>query len=166
VLAAGAALAAIPDGNGTIHGCYTAQRHILRVIDTESGAACRQNESAVDWTQAGPAGLQGPQGVQGPQGGQGAAGEAGLTQDSGTMIVSGYAQADPQVGGFSAILSCPQGTKALWGAWDWDIYQSPRPPADMESFPSGDTGWLFAVGASNESKGTSAFLFLGCGVAR
>jgi hypothetical protein len=48
----GAAFAAIPDSNGTIHGCYNNNYGNLRVV--ESAADCRSNETALPWNQKGP----------------------------------------------------------------------------------------------------------------
>jgi len=50
----GVAFAAIPDSNGTIHGCYQKQRGNLRVVD--SSDECRGNERSLDWSQQGPPG--------------------------------------------------------------------------------------------------------------
>ena len=57
-------LGAIPGASGTISGCYSKSNGALRVIDTESGAACASNkENALSWNQQGP---QGPAGPPGP----------------------------------------------------------------------------------------------------
>ena len=82
------------------------------------------------------------------------------------MVVFASAQGDPQVGGFFKHVDCPQGTKVLWGDWQWQLFISPKPPIDMVSYPSGDTGWNYAVSASNESKGVTVWFFVGCAVAR
>jgi hypothetical protein len=50
----GVAFAAIPDSNGTIHGCYQKQRGNLRVVD--SSDECRGNERSLDWNQGGQPG--------------------------------------------------------------------------------------------------------------
>jgi hypothetical protein len=65
----GVAYSAIPDPMGVIHGCYTNQGRTLRVID--SAESCLGSETALNWSQqgpAGPAGAQGPEGPQGPPG--------------------------------------------------------------------------------------------------
>lgn len=54
----GAAFAAIPDSNGTIHGCYQKNSGALRVVDSASG--CRSSEVTLDWNQRGPTGPPGP----------------------------------------------------------------------------------------------------------
>ncbi len=78
--------AAIPDGSGVIHGCYSksaapgSQPGALRVIDTALGQTCTLSEGAVNWSQTGP---PGPQGPQGPQGSQGARGPTGPKGDPG-----------------------------------------------------------------------------------
>src|SRR5215211_6312496 len=43
----GVAFAAIPDSNGTIHGCFQKGNGALRVV--ESQASCRNNENALNW---------------------------------------------------------------------------------------------------------------------
>lgn len=71
----GLARSAIPGGNGVIQGCYDNTNGALRVIDAEAGAQCQPpRETAISWSQVGPAG---PQGVPGPAGPQGPAGPAG-----------------------------------------------------------------------------------------
>jgi hypothetical protein len=47
-----AAWAAIPDENGTIHGCI-GRDGALRVIDTEAGEACKSRESTLEWSATG-----------------------------------------------------------------------------------------------------------------
>ena len=94
-LAASAAYAAIPDGNGVIHGCYNASSNPsgqLRVIDTAVGGKCSKNEKALDFNQTGPRGPVGPQGAtgaQGPTGAQGAVGPLGPTGPVGSTGPAG-----------------------------------------------------------------------------
>ena len=83
VAAAGAALAAIPDGNGVIHACRKVEGGALRVVAKAS--ACRSGERALAWNQrgaAGPTGPAGPEGAIGAQGPQGPAGPALTSFDS------------------------------------------------------------------------------------
>ncbi len=47
----GVAFAAIPDSNGTIHGCFKKNGN-LRVVDSSS--ECRANETAIQWSQQAP----------------------------------------------------------------------------------------------------------------
>jgi hypothetical protein len=55
------ALAAIPDSNGIIHGCYNPTKgYKLRVIDTAKTQRCPSGQIALDWNQQGPQGEQGP----------------------------------------------------------------------------------------------------------
>jgi hypothetical protein len=68
VVGAGVAVAAtsgIPGPDGVIHGCYGVGG-ALRVVP--AGTACLATETALPWSQTGPAGPAGPQGPQGPQG--------------------------------------------------------------------------------------------------
>jgi len=62
----GVAYSAIPDPMGVIHGCYTNSGRTLRVID--STESCLGSETALNWSQQGPAGATGAQGPAGPQG--------------------------------------------------------------------------------------------------
>jgi hypothetical protein len=75
VAVAGAALGAIPDGNGVIHACRKVDGGALRVVAKAS--ACRHGERALAWNQRGVAGPTGPAGAQGPTGPQGPEGPAG-----------------------------------------------------------------------------------------
>jgi hypothetical protein len=70
----GVAYSAIPDPMGVIHGCYTnSGGRTLRVID--SAESCLGSETALNWSQQGPAGPAGPAGAQGPDGPQGPPGQ-------------------------------------------------------------------------------------------
>ena len=64
-LAGGVAYAAIPDGQGVIHGCYKLNKGDLRVIDS---GACASGELPLSWNQTGPQGPAGPAGPAGPPG--------------------------------------------------------------------------------------------------
>ena len=75
VAVAGAALAAIPDGNGVIHACRKVNGGALRVVAKAS--ACRSGERALAWSQQGPAGPAGAPGPAGPEGATGAQGPQG-----------------------------------------------------------------------------------------
>jgi len=74
--AAFAVVAAIPDSNGVIHGCYNATNGSQRIIDM-AVASCKPGETAIQWNQTGPQGPRGAQGAQGPQGPQGSQGAQG-----------------------------------------------------------------------------------------
>jgi hypothetical protein len=157
LVAAGVAWAAIPDGSGTIHACSSTSDRSLRVIDT---GACSKGEAAVSWSQDAVQGLQGPQGPQGQLGDTGPQGLPGLTRATGAATL---AQEDPVIGGFFKELTCPAGTKALQGTYEWEFLIGGMPPQnDVESFPIGDDAWGFAVGANSKYKGAAMFLFLDC----
>jgi hypothetical protein len=156
-LAATVAWATIPDASGTIHACYSASDKSLRIVDK---GACNKGEFPVSWSQNAVQGDQGIQGLQGPQGDPGSAGPAGLTRATG---VSTIAQEDPVIGGFSQILTCPAGTKALQGTYQfYNGIGGLQPQGDVESFPFGDDSWVFAVGADSSYKGLQIFLDLTC----
>jgi hypothetical protein len=49
-LSGGLAYAAVPDSNGTIHGCYQSVGGALRVVDPDAGGKCKANERPLDWS--------------------------------------------------------------------------------------------------------------------
>lgn len=67
VAATGAvAVAAIPNSDGTLQGCYMSggtMKGLLRVVD--SSADCKSTETAISWSQRGPKGDPGPSGSGG-----------------------------------------------------------------------------------------------------
>ena len=102
VFSAAMAVAAIPDSQGVIHGCYRKKTGALRVIDTGKGQDCVQRERAVSWNERGPRGKQGTRGdrgARGPRGLQGVAGESlhGITES----LVGSYAPATEDQGSVS-----------------------------------------------------------------
>jgi hypothetical protein len=92
VLAAGGfAVAAIPEGDGTINGCYAKKSGALRVVP--AGKKCRKGELPLSFSQkgdpgaagpAGPAGAKGDPGATGAKGAPGAPGSPGIKGDPGT----------------------------------------------------------------------------------
>ncbi len=162
---AAVAYAAIPGGDGVIHGCYKKEAGTLRVID-DTGT-CRPSEVALEWNQTGPQGPQGPtgptgpDGPQGPQGEQGPDGPKGDTGDPGPKGDKGEpGPAGPAgVSGYEWVhktsefsdkphkeieASCPAGKKAIGGGASvvesTDIGGSNV--AITDSTPSGlQTGW-------------------------
>jgi len=156
-MAAGVAWATIPDGSGTIHACYSASDKSLRVVDSGN---CSKGEAAVSWSQNAIQGAQGPQGPSGPQGDTGSQGPSGITFAT-TIEVD--ASEDPVIGGFFKELTCPSGTNALQGHYEWEnTIGSNLPQNEVESFPLSDDSWGFAVGANSTYKGLTAFLYLDC----
>src|SRR4051794_37213027 len=86
------AYAAIPDADGTVHGCVN-QAGILRVIDPSTGAKCNASDTALTFNQHGVPGAAGPAGATGPAGPMGATGPtgaAGAAGPAGAAGVSGY----------------------------------------------------------------------------
>ena len=84
-LAGGVAWAQIPDSGGVVHGCYMKSGGSLRVIDA-SVTNCKNTETSLNWSQAGPPGAQGPVGAQGPAGPMGPQGPAGPAGPAGSLI--------------------------------------------------------------------------------
>jgi len=87
-LAAHTAYAAIPDGNGVIHGCYNAVNGSTRIIDT-ADSSCKANELPIQWNQQGPAGATGAAGPVGPSGPIGATGATGPMGPAGPVGATG-----------------------------------------------------------------------------
>ena len=81
----GIAVAAIPDSNSVIHGCYKPQsdghNSALGVIDTAlSNGHCPSGNTELTWNQTGPQGATGAQGPAGPAGSPGISGYQLITQ--------------------------------------------------------------------------------------
>ena len=96
VVAAGTAtaFAAIPDGNGVIHGCYDTKTGALRVVDSNPNGfslSCAPKEAGLQWNQQGPQGPQGAKGDPGPQGLRGNPGAQGPKGDTGAQGPQGDA---------------------------------------------------------------------------
>jgi len=106
---AAAAHAAIPDGNGVIHGCI-ADNGKLSVIDAPV-QACKSSERPLDWSQTGPQGPAGPQGTQGPQGPQG---PPGPVTGSHAYQYGDSHSIDQNAYRFVAELSLPDGQYVIW----------------------------------------------------
>jgi type VI secretion system secreted protein Hcp len=81
--AVGAAVAAVPDANGVITGCYNVTSGALRIVDT-ARSKCSSSETTLTWNQKGVKGDQGAQGVQGTPGPQGTPGAEGAPGPQGT----------------------------------------------------------------------------------
>src|SRR5262245_24261247 len=54
VIGGAASYAAIPDGQGVIHGCFATKGGAVRVID--EAASCKSTETPLNWNQTGPKG--------------------------------------------------------------------------------------------------------------
>jgi hypothetical protein len=81
------AVTAIPDADGTVHGCYNLTNGALRVV---AGAeACKSSESALSWNQ---------KGVKGDPGAPGAPGAPGLPGTDGKDGTPGLPGADGKDG--------------------------------------------------------------------
>jgi hypothetical protein len=156
-MAAGVAWATIPDGGGTIHACYSPSDKSLRVVDS---GGCNKSETGLNWSASAIQGLPGPQGPSGVQGDTGPAGLPGVTV---ATTVDFDEPEDPVIGGFFKELTCPSGTKALQGRYEWQSkIGNNLPQNEMESFPTSDESWGFAVGANSTYKVERAFLYLTC----
>jgi len=110
VAVAGAAFAAIPDGNGVIHACRKLDGGALRAVAKAS--ACRSGERALAWNQQGARGATGPAGPQGPVGPTGPAGPAGPKGETGAQGPQG--PAGPGLVSFDSLagLGCTIGGQA------------------------------------------------------
>ena len=91
LVAAGAAVGAtlvtnvFVDSSGAYHGCVNNGSGGLRVV--MPGEACRSNEVAIDWNQAGQPGLKGDKGDRGATGPPGAKGATGANGRDASLIV-------------------------------------------------------------------------------
>jgi hypothetical protein len=85
----GVGIAAIPNGNGVVTGCYDNLTGQLRVIDAEGGKFCGEFETSLNWDQHGQAGIQGPPGPQGAKGEPGPQGERGPQGNQGPQGTQG-----------------------------------------------------------------------------
>jgi len=115
VVGGGAALAAPPTTGGVITACHDNRgQGALRIVAED--AACKANETRLQWNQQGPAGEPGPQGANGlagPAGPQGPAGERGPAGPAGPAGAQGEAgPAGPGIASFDDLagLPCREGT--------------------------------------------------------
>ena len=78
------AFAAIPDGGGVIHACYSTSTGAVRVTDTATNMpkGCSSKETALDWNQ------QGLKGDRGPSNAYAAHGSATLTPNTSTIVAT------------------------------------------------------------------------------
>jgi hypothetical protein len=104
-IGAGVGYASIPDSVGVIHGCYD-NKGTLRVIDTQAGGACKNNETPISWSQSGP---QGPPGENGTNGTNGV---SGYEQVAGSDVTL-----NQTIGEQSSVVFCPAGKKVIGGGY-------------------------------------------------
>jgi len=119
------AWAAVPDSEtGAFTGCVDNRSKVLRVIDGEAGEICKKTETAISWSQVGPAGPDGALGPVGPAGPQGFQGASGVPGPQGAMGERGLTglQGDRGFTGFTG----SQGPDGLPGATG---PQGPQGPA-------------------------------------
>jgi Collagen triple helix repeat (20 copies) len=119
LVAGGVAYASIPDGSGTIHGCYAtgtvkgAEKGTLRVINSPS-ESCGDGEQALNFSQTGPQGPVGPVGPRGPTGATGGTGPQGPTGGTGPQGPTGAT--GPQGATGAAGPSTPPTWYENWGS--------------------------------------------------
>ena len=159
LVAAGVAVASIPDAGGVINGCYLKSGGTIRVIDA-SVTSCKASETAISWNQTGPMGPIGLTGPPGPKGEDGLQGVQGIQGVPGASGVSGYelirsaiSTVTPgQLG--SAFAECPAGKKPVGGGYG---VNGPPPFSTYFSAPSINlqnepVGWVASInneGAEN-----------------
>lgn len=109
--AASLGVAAIPDGDGVISGCFNKTSGALRVTDTatQKPGGCTAKESALTWAQ------QGPPGEPGAKGDPGVAEGWAKNTNTGLIPLGGAYQALP--GGVQAL---PPGSYMFTGVANWD----------------------------------------------
>jgi len=81
-------IGSIVGADGTIHGCYTRNIGLLRVV--AEGTTCTTRELPIQWNQKGPKGDKGDRGARGPKGDTGPPGPAlaslaGIPCDTGNL---------------------------------------------------------------------------------
>ncbi len=155
--------AAIPGAGGVVYGCYANNNGGLRVID--DSAACKNNETALNWNQAGvqgPQGTQGPQGAQGPQGSQGPQGATGASGVSGYEIVQvdfNLPAGNPGTGQIWQV-DCSPGKVVLGGGVRLNGW---RPDSVVrESGPNGNGWFVHIQNTSSDGGDTGAHVYAIC----
>jgi hypothetical protein len=136
-------------GGGVINACYDKSGN-LRVIDPSS-SSCKNNETALDWNQTGPAGPPGPPGPPGSNG------FASLTYVKATVT---YHPSNPAGTQYYGEATCPNGLHVVGGS-------AASTTAALADFPSdgsaagndGTTAW-FGRGTGSASVG--AFVYAIC----
>jgi hypothetical protein len=105
----GLAVAAIPDGNGVIRGCYKKNKGTLRLVSSSS--KCKKSERAISWNQQGTAGQVGAKGDKGDAGTKGDTGAAGATN-----VVERYVESTTTATNSSLQANCQAGERAVGGS--------------------------------------------------
>ncbi|HEV2815136.1 MAG TPA: hypothetical protein VGW10_17915 [Solirubrobacteraceae bacterium] len=133
-VASGIAIAAVPDSQGRINGCYKNKGGALRIL--KSGTTCRRGEKLVQWNQRGVPGVAGVAGPAGPAASPGAPGAPGGSGSPGAPGAPG-ADAGNLVTGNTANITAvpnetrylhPSGTSDHWGNPSFAEMLSPNAP--------------------------------------
>jgi hypothetical protein len=109
-------LAAIPAADGTITACMK-QDGTIRLIDTEAGVSCKDNEKRVTWSQTGPQGAVGPEGPPGI---------SGLHIVKVQTLFQSAAGVQGGING-SAVANCPEGEHLTGGGVQWGYTDGAHP---------------------------------------
>lgn len=147
-LAGGVAYATIPDSGGVIHACMLKAIGTIRIIDPSAGQKCTSFETALQWSQTGPAGAVGPQGPKGDTGPQGAPGLQGPQGDKGEPGAPGMqgAKGDKGDAGIQGAAGAtgPQGPKGEPGSgFTWRGAYNTNNAYDLgEVVASGGSSWI------------------------
>ena len=136
---------AIPDANGVIHACSNQASGNMRIIDTDAGETCSNNEEPISWLavgapgaagppgpagQTGPAGPEGPAGPQGSIGALGPAGLQGAIGPAGPQGAMGSAGSPGPIASARWIVSHVGGATSSWDAQvalegnKWTVWES------------------------------------------
>ena len=99
-------LGTIPDSAKAIHGCYSNASGELRVIDSPR-VSCKRGETALSWSQQGPAGTPGTPGAPGAPGQQG---ERGPSDGYATGIDPVVLPVSPAITSVATLGSIPAGS--------------------------------------------------------
>jgi hypothetical protein len=136
VVTGGIAYASIPSSGGIIHGCYMKSSGVLRVIDTDVGAACKSTEKSLDWNAQGLPGLE-------------------IVTD-----VHSSAEEVLEEGTFTA--TCPTGKKVIGGGANHTSYDGSANRTVLASWPSGDDEWSATFSGAGSGTGFKATVYAIC----
>ena len=133
----GLAMAAIPDAQGVIHGCYAKSGGQLKVIDTAKGEKCPTGYTPLDWNKQGIAGTNGIDGEDGEDGAPGKDGINGIDGIDGTNGTNGEDGAPGK-----------DGTNGTNGTNGTDGETGATGPSDAYTTPDGQAGTILGSGVT------------------
>lgn len=164
LLVGGVSSAAVPDGNGQIHGCYNKLGGALKVIDVAEGDSCNPLQNPIAWNQGGPVGPPGPAGPPGPSGSGGAGSVVGhiMTFHWGDIPPGGQPRAIVTLPGFGDVVALQCDSS---GATNYGFTNTSGSPVMFESYSNnGPTSVANGATISASDPGFSNVVSSGTGV--